>query len=82
MKSAVNNVNGFNNVDFLLVHGTEDDNVHFQNSAVLVSKLTLNGVKNYTVQFYTDNEHSMQFGNAFSQLLNLLTEFLHEHLFS
>ena len=24
MKSAVSNVDGFNNVDFLLVHGTED----------------------------------------------------------
>jgi len=80
-ESAVINVDGFKNVDFLLVHGTEDDNVHFQNSAVLVSKLTLAGVQNYKVQFYTDNEHSMGFGNAYTQLMDLLTGFLHEHLF-
>ncbi|OUM65428.1 hypothetical protein PIROE2DRAFT_7537 [Piromyces sp. E2] len=80
-ESAVSNVEGFKNVEFLLVHGTEDDNVHFQNSAVLVSKLTYQGIKSYTVQFYTDNEHSMGFGNAYSQLMDLLTNFLHEHLF-
>jgi len=79
--SAVRNVTGFNNVDFLLVHGTEDDNVHFQNSAILSSKLTLNGVK-YTSQYYTDNAHSMGFGNAYSQLMDLLTNFLYEHLFN
>jgi dipeptidyl aminopeptidase/acylaminoacyl peptidase len=78
--SAVRNVTGFNNVDFLLVHGTEDDNVHFQNSAILSSKLTLNGVK-YTSQYYTDNAHSMGFGNAYSQLMDLLTNFLYKHLF-
>ncbi|KAG4096474.1 hypothetical protein H8356DRAFT_1681984 [Neocallimastix lanati (nom. inval.)] len=80
INSAVRNVTGFNNVDFLLIHGTEDDNVHFQNSAILASKLTLKGVK-YTAQYYTDNEHSMGFGNAYSQLMNLLTNFLYEHLF-
>jgi len=80
INSAVRNVTGFNNVDFLLVHGTEDDNVHFQNSAILASKLTLKGVK-YTSQYYTDNEHSMGFGNAYSQLMDLLTNFLYEHLF-
>ncbi|ORX43292.1 hypothetical protein BCR36DRAFT_336342 [Piromyces finnis] len=80
-QSAINNVEGFKNVDFLLVHGTGDGKIHFQNSALLVSKLTLKGVNNYTVQFYTDNDHSMVFGNAYSQLMNLLTEFLHEHLF-
>jgi len=78
--SAIHNVKGFKNTDFLLVHGTEDDNVHFQNSAILVSKLTLNSVK-YTVQYYTDNEHSMGFGNAYSQLMELLTQFLYEHLY-
>lgn len=81
INSAVRNVTGFSNVDFLLVHGTEDDNVHFQNSALLVSKLTINNIKNYTVQFYTDNQHSMNFGNAYTSLMDLLTNFLHDHLF-
>ncbi|KAI9021768.1 dipeptidyl peptidase IV N-terminal region-domain-containing protein [Phycomyces nitens] len=76
IKSAVNNMTGFSNTDFLLAHGTGDDNVHFQNSAVLIDKLTKANVRNYRVQFFTDSNHAIQYHNANKNLYYLLTEFL------
>ncbi|KAI8091317.1 dipeptidyl peptidase IV N-terminal region-domain-containing protein [Gilbertella persicaria] len=78
IQSAVNNMTGFENTRYLLVHGTGDDNVHFQNAAVLVDKLTQANVHNYQVQFYTDNSHPIQYHNANQNVYYLLTNFLWE----
>ncbi|KAG1173035.1 hypothetical protein G6F70_006118 [Rhizopus microsporus] len=77
-KSAVNNMEGFNNAKFFLVHGTADDNVHFQNSAVLVNKLIQANVHNYQVQYFPDSDHNIDHGNANQNLYYLLTNFLWE----
>ncbi|KAI7851082.1 dipeptidyl peptidase IV N-terminal region-domain-containing protein [Circinella umbellata] len=74
--SAVNNMTGFNNAKYLLAHGTGDDNVHFQHSAVLVDKLTLAGVHDYRVQFYPDSNHRISHHKANPSVYYLLTEFL------
>ncbi|KAJ3071201.1 hypothetical protein HDU98_005683 [Podochytrium sp. JEL0797] len=74
--SAVSNMTGFKNADFLLIHGTGDDNVHFQNTLALIYKLTTSRVHNYQVQFYPDSDHSMNVGNAFNELFDLLKRFL------
>jgi dipeptidyl-peptidase-4 len=62
-ETAVNKVAGFKNIrgGFLIQHGTGDDNVHFQNAAVLVDKLTVGGVgpKNLHTQWFTDASHSI-----------------------
>ncbi|KAG0169048.1 hypothetical protein DFQ30_004041 [Apophysomyces sp. BC1015] len=76
--SAVNNMTGFENAKYLLVHGTGDDNVHFQHSAVLVDKLTQANVHNYRVQFFSDNNHAIRYHNANQNVYYLLTEFLFE----
>lgn len=49
---------------FLLVHGTSDDNVHFQNLAWLVDKLNINGVENYDLHYFPDNDHSIHYHNG------------------
>lgn len=51
---------------FLIQHGTGDDNVHFQNSAVLVDTLTTAKVspKKFHVQWFTDSDHSINFHSA------------------
>ncbi|KAI7907275.1 dipeptidyl peptidase IV N-terminal region-domain-containing protein [Cokeromyces recurvatus] len=76
--SAVNNMTGFRNAKYLLVHGTGDDNVHFQHTAVLIDKLTLEDIHSYRVQIYTDNNHAIKYHNANKNVYYLLTEFLTE----
>lgn len=84
-KSAVQNMKGFEHADYLLVHGTADDNVHFQNSAVLEWKLVGSGVAGSTetksktgfrVQYYADSDHSMGENNANSHVYDLLLTFV------
>lgn len=60
---------------FLLVHGTGDDNVHFQNSIQLVRALTEANVY-FRSQFYTDQQHSINGGNSRQHLWNTLDDFL------
>ncbi|ORE02181.1 hypothetical protein BCV72DRAFT_309359 [Rhizopus microsporus var. microsporus] len=77
-RSAVNNMAGFKNAKYLLVHGTGDDNVHFQHSATLVDKLTLADIHNYRVHFFTDSDHAINYHNANRNVYYILTEFLLE----
>ncbi|ORY39631.1 hypothetical protein BCR33DRAFT_720079 [Rhizoclosmatium globosum] len=74
--SAVANMTGFKKAEFLLVHGTGDDNVHFQNSLSLIWKFTTEQVHNYQVQFYPDSDHSMSAANAYNELFVLMQKFL------
>ncbi|KAI7880145.1 hypothetical protein K492DRAFT_216728 [Lichtheimia hyalospora FSU 10163] len=76
--SAVNNMTGFDHIKYLLAHGTGDDNVHFQHSAVLVDKLTQADIHNYRVQFYPDSNHRISYHNANPNIYYLLTDFLWE----
>ncbi|KAG1043078.1 hypothetical protein G6F43_011751 [Rhizopus delemar] len=78
VNSAVNNMTGFRDSKFLLVHGTGDDNVHFQHSATLVDKLTMADIHNYRIQFFTDSNHAIKYHNANKNVYYLLTEFLLE----
>lgn len=52
------------NVRFLVMHGTGDDNVHVQNTYTLLDKLDQAGVENYDVHVFPDSDHSIYFHNA------------------
>jgi hypothetical protein len=58
-RSAITDMTGFHTSNFLLIHGTGDDNVHWQNSATLLYALTRAGVSGYRVQVFPDSDHSM-----------------------
>lgn len=59
---------------FLLMHGTGDDNVHFQNSLKFLDLLNLHGVENYDMMVFPDSDHSISFHDAnivvYDKLLN------------
>ncbi|EDO16374.1 hypothetical protein Kpol_1051p23 [Vanderwaltozyma polyspora DSM 70294] len=74
-KSSVHNVTNIAEAKrFLLMHGTGDDNVHFQNSLKFLDLLDIKGIENYDVHVFPDSDHSIRFHNAnnivYDKLLN------------
>ncbi|UUV20459.1 S9 family peptidase [Paenimyroides aestuarii] len=65
--------------NFLLIHGTADDNVHVQNSMLLINKLVyLN--KNFDWLIYPDKNHGIYGGKTREQLYTKMTDYLLEKL--
>jgi len=62
---------------YLLIHGTGDDNVHFQNAVTLQNEL-LNAGKQFDSFYYPDKAHGM--GNRRPHLYQMITNFLMEKL--
>ena len=63
--TKVNNATALGqNKRFLIMHGSADDNVHFQNSLTLLDALDLEGVENYDVHVFPDSDHSIYFHNG------------------
>ncbi len=63
----------------LLIHGTADDNVHFQNSVELVNKLIENNIQ-FRTMFYPERNHSIYGGNTRIHLYTLMLNFILENL--
>jgi len=62
--------------NLLIVHGTGDDNVHYQNFEVLVNELVANG-KTFTMMAYPNRTHGISEGRGTTMhLYNLLTAYL------
>ncbi|HEX5520082.1 MAG TPA: S9 family peptidase, partial [Longimicrobiaceae bacterium] len=65
--------------NLLLIHGTADDNVHFQNAVQLVDALQKAG-KQFDVMFYPNKNHGISGGNTSMHLYTLMTEWLERNL--
>lgn len=63
----------------LLIHGTGDDNVHFQNSAMLVNAL-IKANKDYDSEYYPNRTHGISGGNTRLHLFRRMTNFILENL--
>ena len=64
---------------FLMVHGTADDNVHYQNAAEFAEALIQNK-KKFEFMTYPDKNHSIYGGNTRPQLYQMMTDFILENL--
>ncbi|XP_074071945.1 prolyl endopeptidase FAP isoform X2 [Macrotis lagotis] len=64
----------FKNVDYLLIHGTADDNVHFQNSAQ-IAKALVNAQVDFQAMWYSDQNHGLS-GLSTNHLYIHMTHFL------
>ena len=60
---------------FLIIHGTADDNVHFQNAADMVSAM-IKANKKFESAYYPNKNHSIAGGNTRLHLYNLMTDFI------
>jgi dipeptidyl-peptidase 4 len=62
------------------VHGSGDDNVHFQNSELLINEL-VSLDKPFTLMVYPNRTHCICEGDGTRRhLFELLTRYLHEHV--
>lgn len=64
---------------FLLVHGSADDNVHYQNSMDMISAL-VKANKQFDLFVYPNKNHGIYGGNTRLHLFTMMTDFLKENL--
>jgi dipeptidyl-peptidase-4 len=66
--------------NLLIVHGTADDNVHYQGFEALVNELIRHN-KMFSMMSYPNRSHSIREGdNTRRHLFEVLTRYLHRHL--
>ena len=63
----------------LMVHGDDDDNVHFQNSVQMVNRLQAAN-KQFRFMMYPTHEHGIAGGNTRLHLFTMITDMVTEHL--
>ncbi len=65
--------------DYLLIHGTGDDNVHVQNTMLMVEAL-IQADKQFEWMIYPDKNHGIYGGNTRLHLYTKMTDFIHRTL--
>jgi dipeptidyl-peptidase 4 len=65
--------------NYLLIHGTADDNVHFQNSVEMVDEMIKKGVK-FDSEFYPNKNHGIGGAKTRLHLYDRMTRFILEKL--
>ncbi|MEH1008747.1 S9 family peptidase [Winogradskyella sp. ECml5-4] len=65
--------------DYLLIHGTGDDNVHVQNTMRMVEAL-IQADKQFEWMIYPDKNHGIYGGNTRLHLYKKMTDFIHRTL--
>ena len=65
--------------NYLLIHGTADDNVHFQNAVEMVTSLQ-KANKHFDFMMYPDKNHGISGGTTRFQIYKEMTNFILEKL--
>ena len=73
--SHIDKLNG----NFLLIHGTGDDNVHFQNSVEMLNRLVA-ADKQFDTFYYPNRNHGIYGGNTTWHLYTQMTNWILENL--
>lgn len=64
---------------FLLIHGSADDNVHYQNTMELVNAL-VKADKQFDLFIYPNKNHGIYGGNTRNHLFTMMLQFIEENL--
>ncbi|KAL4265734.1 peptidase S9B family protein [Pleurotus pulmonarius] len=78
VNASISNVTAFDKVDYLLAHGSADDNVHYANSAHLLDMFTRAQVRKFRFRMFTDSDHSITRRGAHREVYEYLTGFVVE----
>uniref|UniRef100_A0A7N4PL38 Dipeptidyl peptidase 4 n=1 Tax=Sarcophilus harrisii TaxID=9305 RepID=A0A7N4PL38_SARHA len=73
--TVMSRAENFKQVEYLLIHGTADDNVHFQQSAQISKALVEAGV-DFQAMWYTDENHSIGTSSAHQHIYTHMSHFL------
>ena len=64
---------------YLIIHGTADDNVHFQNSVMMVEEMIKKNI-DFESGYYPNKNHGIYGGNTTYHLYNKMTKFILSNL--
>lgn len=78
LNSPINHVDKLKG-NFLLVHGSGDDNVHYQNTMEMINAL-VKANKQFDLMIYPNRNHGIYGGNTRLHLYEKMDNFLFEHL--
>lgn len=64
---------------FLIIHGTADDNVHFQNSVMMIDEMIKKNI-DFESGYYPNKNHSISGGNTSFHIYSKMTKFILKNL--
>lgn len=90
MRTPKENASGYNETaplnftknikgNFIIIHGTADDNVHFQNSVMMIDKMIENNVK-FKSAYYPNKNHGISGGNTSLHIYAEMTDYIMKNL--
>lgn len=75
--ASIHNTTNFHGVNrFLIMHGSGDDNVHFQNSLKLIDEFNMDSVENFDFMVFPDSDHSISYHNGNHVIYHRLLKWL------
>jgi len=78
INSPINHVDSIKG-NYLIIHGTADDNVHFQNAAEMVRKMVSKNIP-FDSEYYPNRNHGISGGYTRMHLFKRMTDYILENL--